>query len=221
MAAAALYLLLTKPMQKASLVTDQAKPTVPVAKDQNMQNEVEDVLAKVSKHILVNPAEAPYIATITNIDLVRQNNPVFYKDAVEGDKVLIWSDKAVVYSPSKDLIITMMTSIPPEVQANAASASVQSEAAAVEIRNGSRVAGAASRLKNALTGKDITVTSVGDAGALYDTTYIVDLTGGSAQKTVTAVLGSLPGAQVVSAVPDSEVATKAQILVIIGRDQQL
>ncbi|MDL1953401.1 LytR family transcriptional regulator [Candidatus Uhrbacteria bacterium UHB] len=217
MAAAALYLLLTQPNKAAP-----QRQAVPVAKTEDMQQEVESIVTKVSRHLLVNPNEAPYVATITNIDLVRQNNPVFYKDAEQGDKVLIWSDKAVVYSPTKDKLVAVMTSIPPDLSQQPTSTPSEPEKQAnIEIRNGSRVAGAASRLRTTLRESGMTVISIGDAGAVYEETLIIDLTGGAVANAITALAEAIPEAQATSVLPDTERATTADILILIGRDVSL
>ena len=62
-------------------------------------------LGRVSRHILITKDPAPIITTLDNADELRQNNPAFYKDAQNGDILLLWRDKAIVYSPKRDLVL--------------------------------------------------------------------------------------------------------------------
>jgi hypothetical protein len=186
----------------------------------------ENVIDKVKRHILVNEDEAPYVATISNIDLVRAKNPEFYRDASQGDKVLIWSDKAVIYSEKLDKLVAVTSSLPasPDEEEgdggdmeDAADESMEElEEITVEIRNGSRVAGEASRLRASLTDRGIEVERIGDAAGLYEGTRIIDLTGGRANSVVDAIMEEVGGIASQD-IPEGEPDTEANILIIIGR----
>ncbi len=194
-----------------------------------------NVVDRVKKHILVNENEAPYVATISNIDLVRARNPVFYQDASQGDKVLIWSDKAIIYSESLDKIVSVTTSIPSnmektledvgegdvgeqqdgEGQESEEAVVEELEEVTIEIRNGTRVAGAASRLKAELTKLGVDVERIGDAANAYEGTRIIDLTGGKANTVVQTIVDATEGT-LSSDMPEGEPASGSNILVIIG-----
>ena len=70
------------------------------------QKEVELVLEKVKKHILLPTDEDPVIATIVDAATLKQQQD-FYKDAYNDDKLIIYKQKAIIYSPLRDLIINV------------------------------------------------------------------------------------------------------------------
>ncbi|MBU1895249.1 hypothetical protein KJ641_00040 [Patescibacteria group bacterium] len=70
------------------------------------QKEVEAVLEKVKKHILLPTDEDPIIATIVDAATLKQQQD-FYKDANNDDKLIIYKQKAIIYSPMRDLIVNV------------------------------------------------------------------------------------------------------------------
>ena len=76
------------------------------------QQEVIDLLDQVKKHMLLPEDEEPTVATVTNIDELKSQQP-FFEQANNGDKVIIYvnSHKAIIYSPEKDMIINVGTLI--------------------------------------------------------------------------------------------------------------
>ncbi|OGL74448.1 hypothetical protein A3E39_04120 [Candidatus Uhrbacteria bacterium RIFCSPHIGHO2_12_FULL_60_25] len=208
MAVAAVYLWITQPKPPSAPPTAETSPEV--------KRQVDDIVARVAELITVNPNEKPYVAMVSDIEAVRQANPVFYRDAEEGDKVLIWSDKAVIYSPSKDKLVAVVTAqasgIPTAPQS--ATSTMAAEDATIEIRNGSGVAGAAGRLRTTLTDAGLTVSKIGDARTRPEQTLVIDLSSGKAPVTVQKTLELTGGAA--GTVPDGEPGSSAGILVIIG-----
>ncbi len=70
----------------------------PVALVQQYQNQ--QIINEVAAKTAVNTAESPVIATITNADQLRSANAAqaqVYKDAQNGDYVLGYSDKMIIY----------------------------------------------------------------------------------------------------------------------------
>jgi hypothetical protein len=197
--------------------------------NETAQEEPESVIDCVKRHIIVNEDEEPYVRSISNIDLLRARNPNFYKDAERGDKVLIWSDKAVIYSERLDKIVAVATAVSSssgnatstdalfnEGEESGETEQTEFEHATVEIRNGSRVAGAASRLKTKLVGEDIEVLLIGDAANLYEGSRIIDRTGGRADSVIQKIIAAAEGA-ILTDMPQGEPESEADILVIIGR----
>jgi hypothetical protein len=226
MALSAAYLLI-----KGVNVAREPEPAprqAPVEEQEARQEYLDSIVDSVKKHIIVNEDEEPYVATIGNIDLLRQENPAFYKNASEGDKLVAWSDKAVIYSERLDKIVAVATALPPELTGSTSTAAMEepeeeaapeemlAEDVRIEIRNGSRIAGAASRLRTTLLGEGLTISSISDAAQTYDGTRIIDLTGGQADGVIRTVSGITEGA-VTSTVPEGEPASEANILVLIGR----
>jgi hypothetical protein len=50
------------------------------------------------------PPEEPLVATIIDAEKLKENEP-FYKNAQNGDKVVIWKEKAVIYRMEQNKII--------------------------------------------------------------------------------------------------------------------
>ena len=72
------------------------------------QAEVQNILKRVSRHILVPEGEEPTVATINDVARLAADQP-FYEDAVNGDKVLVFvkNKVAIIYSPKRDIIVNM------------------------------------------------------------------------------------------------------------------
>lgn len=67
--------------------------------------EVRALVADVGEHMLLPEGETPTLATVT--DMHALEGQAFFKNAQEGDKVLMYmvSQKAIIYRPSIDRII--------------------------------------------------------------------------------------------------------------------
>jgi hypothetical protein len=220
MAVGGLYLLIKGPVEFSDADSGPKQKADETMTDSGKTDEATEVtdmarlIASVGRHILINVDETPFVATISNIDLVRQKNPVFYKDAEQGDKVLIWSDKAVIYSPTQDKLIAVMTAYAPVPgdDITTSTAGVEEEAT-IEIRNGSRIAGAAGRLRTKLIEAGVDVIRIGDTRASTGV-LVIDQTGGNAPKALDIVLEIASGT--LGILPAGEAPSDADILVIIG-----
>lgn len=210
--------------KKVHVEQKQAVPEVVQVQEpaQQPEDETKSVIERVRAHIAINTAENPAMWTISSLDLVKTQNPVLFKDAELGDYVLAWKDRIVVYSSSKDRIVGMQMIEPTQNEAESAATSTPSEESAhvapvtIEIRNASGIAGGAKRLKAQLTDAGLTVEKIGDAAVKRTGTVIVDLTGGTAAETISAIQGTT-GGTVVTEMPDGEPASTSGILVLIGR----
>jgi hypothetical protein len=67
------------------------------------ESEVNTLIAQVAKHIAL-PADKPQIVTITNVDQLKINQP-FFAVAQNGDKLLVYTSKVILYRTSIDKII--------------------------------------------------------------------------------------------------------------------
>lgn len=205
-------------------------PTNTTAQE-NQPAQPQTLVDKIKKHLIVSETDVPYIATITNVDLVKEKNPDFYADASDGDKVIVWKDRAVIYSESKDLIVAVATAKPllvspssdmPADSANTSTPAVsdgttqQIASTTIEIRNGSRKNGAAKILKTLLEASGLHIDTVGDAGAAYTGTQIIDLSQGKVPAVLDLILKSTSGTMA-TVLPDKERPTTAQVLIIIGK----
>lgn len=75
--------------------------------DPNTANQqvIDQVVKKVSKHILLPTDEQPTLATISDVEKVKDQ--AFFKSAQNGDKMLVYTQarKAILYRPSKDIVV--------------------------------------------------------------------------------------------------------------------
>lgn len=69
------------------------------------QKELQDVIAKVERHMILPQNETPTMATVSDPEKLKGQR--FFDNAKTGDKVLIYSvaKKAILYDPSSDRII--------------------------------------------------------------------------------------------------------------------
>ncbi len=69
------------------------------------QKEVADLVAKVSRLLVLPTGETPTIATVSDLEALKDQ--VFFASAQEGDKVLIYAQakKAILYSVTLNKII--------------------------------------------------------------------------------------------------------------------
>ncbi|MCD4811008.1 hypothetical protein K8R14_00140 [bacterium] len=70
------------------------------------ENQAKITLDRLGK-IMLLPDESPTIATIVDADALRGENELFYKDAQNDDKLIIFSDKAILFRESEDLVINV------------------------------------------------------------------------------------------------------------------
>lgn len=224
--AAAAFLFLKNGMYKSaqdqsagsaqSSVSDQPIPSA-------SQEEIVALIAKVAAHITVKKDESPTIATIQNADMLRAQNPSFYKDAQVGDRLLIWSDKAVLYSPASDKVLSVLPiTLPPNAGTASTSTMVSSTVAIgdmkIEVRNGSGITGLGKTTAANLTAKGFTVLPA--TSALSSTPYeksIIIVTD-KASASAVSKLQEVTGASVVTSPPAVEGTPKGDILLIVGLD---
>lgn len=69
------------------------------------QQEVQDLVAKVSRLIVLPEGETPTVATVSDPEKLKEQP--FFSKAQKGDKVLIYTNakKAILYSPTANKIV--------------------------------------------------------------------------------------------------------------------
>lgn len=79
-----------------------------VVADQVQKAQVQDIIAKVGKLIILPTGEEPVVATINDAAALIKDQ-VFYKGAKNGDVVLVYqkASKAIVYSPERNMIVNV------------------------------------------------------------------------------------------------------------------
>lgn len=78
--------------------------------DPQQQYEQEALEAYESlSRIMLLPQEEPTIATVVNVDRLKQENPLFYKDAENGDRLFLFvqNRQAILFRPQANKIINI------------------------------------------------------------------------------------------------------------------
>ncbi|MBD3329253.1 hypothetical protein GF357_02050 [Candidatus Dojkabacteria bacterium] len=68
--------------------------------------DTQQVISELRK-IIVLPDETPTIATVTDNTKLIEDNPDFYQGVENGDKLIIYQKKAILYRPSDKIIINV------------------------------------------------------------------------------------------------------------------
>lgn len=165
------------------------------------------------------------VATVQDAEAVRKSSQ-FFKEAQNGDQLIIFPTKIVLFRPSENLVVNM--SAPSGVQENkeeiptpAADDSVPSDEVVeqkvltVEIRNGSGKSGLASTFKDKLKNLAMfEVTKVGNAAKdSYEKTVIVNKENYSITDLSNTISGTVQGDM-----PEGEPSSSADIVIILGKD---
>ena len=87
------------------------------------QEDIDELVASVGKHMMLPEGEAPVAAKIVDVDELLKTQS-FYRGAINGDVLLIYqaAAKAIIYSPSRDLLVNVGPIILDENAAAAAKA---------------------------------------------------------------------------------------------------
>jgi hypothetical protein len=75
---------------------------------QATQAEVRKLADTVSRLVSVPEDETPTVATVIDAEKIKKNNPNFYKDVQNGDKMLVYSDRVILYDVSKGVVLNMV-----------------------------------------------------------------------------------------------------------------
>lgn len=81
--------------------------SVRLEQEQNIaQNQelAKQVLARVRKHFALPEEPEPTVATIVDIEKLRERN-VFYRKAENGHHLILTANRAILYDPKKDVIV--------------------------------------------------------------------------------------------------------------------
>jgi len=180
------------------------------------QQEIQDLEKRVGKLIELPTDEDPQLATVTDVETVKQDQE-FFKNALNGDKVLIYAKakKAILYRPSTNKIIEVGP-VTFSDTTNAGTSTLTSPAKVV-LLNGTDTPGITSRVEGKLANdvENVTVTRKDVAQRKdYTKTLVVNLGNSAAlaQQIASAIDGE------VSALPAGEDRpSDADILIIVGQ----
>lgn len=179
--------------------------------------EIKNLTGKISK-FMVLPDEVPTIATVT--DKNKLATQPFFKNANDGDKVLIFSvaAKAILFRPELGKIIEVAsiqsvsegTEITP-------TATPEKRVVKVVLYNGTTTTGLASTVEKKVVDTFPEVSIVNKSNAVkkdYAETLVIDLTGSNSDLAIK--MASSFGAKVTT-LPDGEKVPEADILLILGQ----
>lgn len=178
---------------------------------QNITNPSE-LISAVGKLIEL-PSGTPQIATVS--DKTKLASQAFFRNAQNGDKVLIYKDEAILYRPSTNKLIAVAPVALQPTPVTQSGSPTPAKIIRVAIFNGTKTAGIAKKEGDSLVVKhtNFKITDTLNASGNYSETLIVDLTGknkdlvASLAKELSGKVGPLPS---VEAKPD------ADILIILG-----
>jgi len=184
--------------------------------DSIFKEEVESVTKSIEKFMELPDGEEPTLATITDIDKLKDQD--FFKNAQNGDKVLIYTQagKAILYRPSINKVIEFAPLvIGPQDGVN--SQSQQTEPSTVAIYNGTPVGGLTNDYEEKLT--QITGLSVTEktnaAKNDYTQTYVIDISGENGA--LVQKINQLVEGEILNSIPEGETQPQADILIIVGK----
>jgi type II secretory pathway pseudopilin PulG len=182
------------------------------------QQEVDMVINQLKKRMILPDKERPTLATVTDVEVLKKNQPFFQK-AQNGDKVLVYvgDKKAIIYRPSKDLIVNVGF-IAVSGDDSQLSGTTQQSKMTIEVRNGTQTSGLGQKVADAM--KTLyTVQSITDAKKKdYAKTLVIDL-GKLKNKDELTKLVQVLDAELVTTLPDGESSSKSDAIVLVGSDK--
>lgn len=187
-----------------------------------------DLIARLQEIVLL-PTDQPTIATVKDLDNGSPRTG-FLASADNGDKMLLFRDRAILFRPSVDKIINMvgagnLSELPTANTTSTTSGAIDLNASpsadssinstpvqTLEIRNGTAVAGQAKTWQSKMTAKGYKVLSIGNAAnSNYTETTLVNLSGKDISK-----LEQELGVSAVSNLASGESDGQADAVLIIG-----
>lgn len=186
-------------------------PKAPPGSPQQAQEEIKRLVAEVGKLIQLPTGEEPTVATVTDIDKLKDQP--FFQKAKNGDKVLIYTQarKAILYDPTAKKIVDV-------APVNIGTQSAQ-QAIKIVLRNGTAITGLTTKIEPSVKKSlpNAQVLSKENASKQdYEKTVVVVLNEGVKDEG-SKLAKDLGGS--VGNLPEGEVRPKdADILVILGKD---
>lgn len=198
--------------------------------------QVKTLIATVGEYVVlpegIDPGEVK-VAAVQDAALLMKSS-TFFKDAQNGDQLLIFPTKLILFRPSQNKVVNISAPAGLQQDTNvAANAVVATETATttasttpvatealtekltVEIRNGSGVAGLAGKYKTTIA-KDVTRATVSKTGNAanedYSETVIVYTKGNNISD-----LENVFKMKSIGALPAGEAASDSDVLVILGK----
>lgn len=176
------------------------------------QQEVDWLKDKIGKFMQL-PDETPTTATVLDKDKL-QDQP-FFKNAENGDKILIYTaaKKAILYRPSTNKVIEVM----PIAIDNQENGAATTQNIKVALLNGTTAEGLTNTAETSIKAKIANVEIISKEQAEktdYTKTIVVDINGNKAEQ-AKAIAEAVGGE--VGALPDGETKPEADILVVVAK----
>lgn len=191
-----------------------------IASETETKEETKQLLAKIGELILLPNDEDPTIATITDVETLKQEQ-VFFKNAKEGDVLVMYpqKSKAILYNPTENVIVNVGKVYIEDSAEETEPVDEEQEPLTLEIRNGTEQKGLAGDLRDEITKNEYyDVIDVADATrGDYEEIILVDTGVDESKKTLLQVLRDELDAQIVEDMPEGEEDTEAEVLLIIGQ----
>jgi len=188
------------------------------------QKDFDSTLTDVGKLIVLPDDEQPSVATIADVEKLRETEPFFNK-AENGDKLIAYSKalRAILYRPSNNKIIDVVPLVINNDQSlqgdvNAPQGPEEAQASpSVTIYNGTGNPGLGQEAKTVAETAEAPFAIAGVVNAAktsYTTPIIVDISKTHSNEALN--LAKLFSGSVAGSVPDGEIAPDTDLLIILG-----
>lgn len=194
----------------------QARNTTAADPTLQAQAELDEVLEQVSKLVNLPEGVTPILATVNNADSLKEQQP-FFKDALNGDKLLLYTNapdpvdrKAFLYRPETNQLINVAPlNIGGNIQA-------QQDEFSMDIRNGTGSEGLEDQME-ALLGRIFPNSNVASKGIAandeYESSVLVQVNASDELATKVSQLFNVPVEELPA---DEEVNEDVDLILILG-----
>lgn len=187
-----------------------------------LDQQTEDTIERIKKHMVLPEDEGPTVVTITDIDLLAEQQP-FFGGAQNGDKVLVYvgARKAIIYSPERDIVVNVGTIVAGNEDVVVDEPENEFWMLDIEIRNGTDAPSLAQTISSQLTttNENFNIVNVSDSeNKEISQTVIVDM-GKTNNKDLISSVGNILGVTTTNLIPEGEEDSDAEVLIILGENQ--
>lgn len=182
------------------------------------EQQVVSILQKVSSLVAI-PNEIPQLAVVQDAEKIRTEK--FFVNASNGDVVLVYADKVILYNPTANKVINMGSNtffkIEKSAKTEQADSSAQKTSFVVDVLNGNSVKGAAAQFqKDHQLPEGVAYGKVVGAQGIKDATGVMVYMQNPAL-TAAEIQKLFPGATIAtSPLPATEQST-ADVVVVVGK----
>lgn len=203
----------------------QAKQKLAVLTDPKQANELnakqtEELLAKVSKLVVLPNEKNPVVATINDVETLAATQD-FYKDASNGQKLIIFTlaRRAVIYDEAANKLINVGPILYTGADGTAPATPIPADRLQIDLRNGTKTADFGVTTRDTLISNYsfLVARLAKAANNNYTETTIVDQTKDDKKADIVNALQKQLNAKVVKELPVDETKSTAEVIVILGQ----